>query len=454
MGVPDWETVVNMLGQLASGNTPWDVADKDTGTAQGLQNTAENQWKNDRAAKSTEWQQLSGQYSDAAPRVAPVEPFATWSHRQIWDALHGDGKNGEVNAGDIAITADGWRKLVQDGNDAIDAFHKGIESDIQNLWVGKASNAAMDATRTYVTQALKLPVAFQEVANGISTLQGYLDQAKMSVEPPQELSSIDQILGHVPGNGVLKLHKYRADEAHARAQHIMTTFYQPGAQEVDARTPVLPTPVNPTQNPGPGPNIPGPGPGTPGNTNPGPGNTHPGGPGNTNPGSPGPGPHPGDPNNPNGQNPNGTQPSNTSPGNGNPAGTNPAGLTPTMPASLTPGTPTTATPTMPSGITPDFPGDPGGLTPGGIPAGTTTPGGPGRSIPGDATKPGTMKPGAPGPGKGPSGMPGMPGMPHGRGKDEEDEHTVKPKDYLVWERETELFGRLPPSLPPGGVIGG
>lgn len=55
------------------------------------------------------------------------------------------------------------------------------------------------------------------------------------------------------------------------------------------------------------------------------------------------------------------------------------------------------------------------------------------------------------------GQPGAPGSPGGvppgaRGKGDE-EREVKKKDYLVYDRGSELLGELPPALPPGGVIG-
>ena len=50
-------------------------------------------------------------------------------------------------------------------------------------------------------------------------------------------------------------------------------------------------------------------------------------------------------------------------------------------------------------------------------------------------------------------MGGMGGMGSGGrgGKEDESEHSTP--DYLVYDRESELLGTLPPVLPPGGVIG-
>lgn len=348
-----------------------------------------------------------------------------------------------VEQSDINAGADGWRRLTEQAANAVDAFRRGIDQDISTLWAGRAANAAMEATRSYSEEFKKLTVSFQMVSNGIDLMQGYLDQAKRSVPPPENVDGFGEFMGHIPGNGVLKLSKHRANEAAAHAQEVMTTVYQPGVLKVDGRTPLLPEPFNPVDQPGDQP-TPAPGLGANG----------------PNPGAVPPG------NTPNASSPNGEQlgdPNNSDPQNTNSQNTGPQNNTraDTTPASTTP---QNASPTAnpPKNYLEDPLGRPGAPSPGtpgtpvvsGMPNSTPSPG---KSVPGGKPS-GQPGPGAPGSraGNPQAGRPGMPGMgvPAGaRGKgDDEQEH--KTPDYLVQDRTTELLGVQPGVLPPGGVIGG
>ncbi|OQS12819.1 hypothetical protein B0T36_22925 [Nocardia donostiensis] len=289
-------------------------------SANSARDGAAKHWSGDRQIISSEWGRISegfdGQY---APAKATQEAFKTWTHKQIWEALNGNDQDpGGVSQADVNAGADGWRSLKKGTETAIDDFRKEVDRAINDLWSGQAANAAMEGTRKYTDEAKKLPLSFQMVANGIDLMQGYLGQAKMAVEPPVEVSGFDEFMGHIPGNGVLKLNKHRANEAQALAQDVMIEVYQPGVIEVDGRTPILPTPHNPVTDPGEDPTT---GPGTPGNPgNPG-GPSTPGSPGNTPPTTEAPG------ENPNTQTP-GQQPTT-------PSNTTPASTEPTVPSSTT-----------------------------------------------------------------------------------------------------------------------
>lgn len=416
-----------------------------------LRDSGEDKWKNDRSHIQNEWNTLNGQYGDRAPTVLKdMEPFDTWSHEQIWKALndHEGGKG--VSQADINSGADGWRRLRDRADEAVRQFRTGVDQDIEQLWKGRAANAAMEATRAYTDEFKKLPTSFQQVANGIDLLQGYLDQVKISIPPAPHVSGFDEFMGHIPGNGVLKLAQHRANEAEANAREIMKRIYVPGAQEVDSHTPKLPEPFNPVGNPGDKPKDddsswpPGGRPVNPRGTD-DPGNS----PDDPNAGD--------DPNQPQTDDPS-TDPQNTTPAGTNPAGTDPQSTvpqssvpTPDKPKSYLEDPLSRPDPNRPgSPGSPGFPGGPGG--PG------SNPGGPGKSIPGG--KPG--QPGAPGGTPGAraasptAGRPGMPGMgapgAARRGEDDESEHKIP--DYLVQDRTTELLGVQPRVLPPGGVIGG
>ncbi|WP_280434823.1 hypothetical protein [Nocardia carnea] len=420
----------------------YDESEGNRNRASDAAGAAEQEWSGDRTRISSELARVSqGFDGEYAPATATKEAFKTWTHQQIWEALNGSSQHPAVESGDINAGADGWRRSTEDLFLALDGFGKGVESDIANLWGGQTANAAMEGTRTFVADAQKLVKSFEMVANGIDLMQGYLAQAKMSIVPPVEVSGFDGFVGHIPGNGVVKAAKHRANEAQAQAQDLMIEFYQPGVTAVDTKTPVLPVTKSPVGG-GPGPQQPvGPA-------------------GAQNPAG----------TNPNGTDPAGTNPSGTSPQDTatpgqetpdsatDPAGTeNPASTTPstaTTPSSTVPleepvGRPNTTTPGSPSTTTgaPVLAG-PGGQQPAGAPGRTVsgTPGSPGQN-----TGPGTRT-GNPAATRGMSGVPGMMGAGGQRGRGEDDDEHKTP-DYLVQDRSTELLGEQPRVLPPGGVIG-
>ncbi|WP_280505267.1 PPE domain-containing protein [Nocardia farcinica] len=430
------------------------LSDRNNDRDQSLQSDAAQTWQGDRQHIQNEYNELSSQYSvTAPPAITSPEAFDTWSHEDIWKALNGDGENGPVDQATINAGADGWRKLVEQANTAIAVFGTGVQEVVDAGWNGRSGSAAREATQAYVTEFATLAVSFQQVANGIDLIQGYLDQAKLSVPPPENVNFLDEFLGHIPGNGVLKLGKHRANEAEARAQEVMKA-YQAGAIEVDNQTPVLPEPKSPVHSPGsdqPDSKRPTGGGGPSGTGGAGPYTPDSGDPAQTeDPNAPGDGTteDPAATDDPSAQNPSTGDPW-SDPTSTDPAATNPAS---TIPSS-----------NLPSGLNdpssrPSY-GTPGSGYPG---AGTpSTPGStpsPGAGIPGVGS---TAQPAGSGTGTsrtaagtGRMGMPGMGGMAGrgGNGKDDESEHKIP--DYLVQDRATELLGEQPRVLPPGGVIGG
>jgi len=438
---------------------------------QSLQGDAVDKWKDDRQFIHNEVSRLTGAYNNPAPQaITNPEAFDTWSHQDIYDALNGSGSTPGVQQADINAGADGWRRLAKQADDAIAAFRTGITDDINKYWSGDTANSAMTASHSYADEFTTLSVSFEQVAGGIDLIQGHLDQAKLSVPPPEELDVVDKFLGQIPGNGLLKLGQHRANEAEARAQDVMKV-YQTGATDVDQQTPILPEPKNPVNSPGDShlsddlgsnppdnPYTPGssptsspytPGSGDPSNTD------DPGTPGNDPGDNPSSTDDPSSTNDPSSNNPwstddPSTDPSSTDPASTVPASNQPSGLTdPSSKPSL--GSPGSGSPGS---------GSPGSGYPGSGSPGSGSPGtgSPGASIPGSGTTSqptGTSTTNArTGTGTGRAGMPGMGGMGGGRGsgKDDENEHGIP--DYLVQDRTTELLGEQPRVLPPGGVIGG
>ncbi|WP_063128257.1 hypothetical protein [Nocardia fusca] len=421
----------------------YDESEGNRNRASDAAGVAEQEWSGDRTHINNELARVSGGFDgEYAPATATKEAFKTWTHQQIWEALNGNSEHPAVASADINAGADGWRRLTGDLSLALDTFGKNVDTVINDKWGGQSANAAVEGTRTFVTEARKLVKSFEMVANGIDLLQGYLAQAKMSIVPPVEVSGFDEFVGHIPGNGVVKAAKHRANEAQAQAQDLMIEFYQPGVTAVDTKTPVLPVTKSPVGE--------------------GPGTQQPVGPGGT-------------------QNPAGTNPSSTKPTGTNPVGptsqdtatpgqetpqdsaTNPAGTE--TPASTTPSTTTTPANTVPldepvgrpNTTTPGSPSTttgapmvaaPGGQQPAGTP-GRTVSGGPGS--PNQTAGPATRS-GSPAATRGMSGMPGAMGAGGQRGRGEDDDEHKTP-DYLVQDRATELLGEQPRVLPPGGVIG-
>ncbi|NUS95537.1 MAG: hypothetical protein HOQ36_24525 [Nocardia sp.] len=307
-----------------------------------------------------------------------------------------------------------------------------VTIDLDQGWDGQSGTAAVNGVREFCTSFTSLAASFQMVAHGLDLMEGHLAQAKASVGEPDSVTLGDKVINNLPFGDTFKSPQYRADEAQETARWVMTTYYEPGATDVDSRTPILPEPKKavddggaPPQQPvQPGPSIPS-GPTTqpePTDT----GDDPPTGDGTEDPAETGQ------------EDPQATDPQSTTPQSATPE-------TPTSPA-LTTGTPAT-TPGSPSGTPPE--------SPSGTPQ-TTTPFVPGQTVQG-APKPTGGAPATVSTGAAiRAGRNGMPGMmsPGARGKkgDEDDEHEIP--DYLVYDRGSELLGTQPPALPPGGVIGG
>ncbi|MEV0032843.1 hypothetical protein [Nocardia sp. NPDC050793] len=401
------------------------------------QSKAQNQWDTDRQIVNKTWSDLQSQYDGRyADRVVvgdKKESFLSQSHEWIYNHLK-DVKQVEINE-----AANGWRDMVREAERLVSDFSTGVQRDIDDFMEGKTANAVVESTKSYADEMKKLIVTFNMVARGLDLTEGYLTQAQQTVDEPHSLSLIDQVIGHIPGNGVFKSAQYRADEAENRVRDFMDRVYQPGVvDEVDPYTPILPEPkstIDDSKKPGDTPG-PGPGPGPGGGPNPGSDIPIPGSPISEIPGTDPGGEAPDTP---------GSDPEDTD--QTNPASTQ----TPTTPQSTTPAAtvpdtklPNTGLPT-PSGPGPGAPG-PGVPT---IPSpGRSVPGG---NVPGQSGPSGGLANSRPA-GTGRAGMPGM-GAPAARGKgDDDDEH--KTPDYLIYDHGDELLGTQPPALPPGGVIGG
>ncbi|MFD6220032.1 PPE domain-containing protein [Nocardia asteroides] len=392
---------------------------------------------------------FDGTYAKAE-LTGKLESFSTLSHQEIWDALNGSGDKPGVSAGEINAGADGWRRLVTGMSTAVTDFRTKIDTAINQGWSGNTANAAIDGVRAYASEAEKLPTTFQMVANGIDLMEGALLQAKMAIDKPKELSWDGKLTAWIPDGGLLKDEQYRIDEAERAAQEILERVYKPQAVVADEKTPVLAVPKNTIGEIGQ--------PADDGN----------GGATNNNNGNGDNGTTSNDDQAvPQSTLPQSTDEETTSPSTedtGDDAGDDTSGEDDTTASSTTPGVETTPTGTTPGtttpGTTPGGPGSGGGPGGGGSPGLGTTSQNPTAGRPVAGTPAGNQAAAAAagrGGAAGGRGMSGMPGMMGGGGRgagtnNDDDEHTSP--DYLIQDRESELIGELPPTLPPGGVIGG
>lgn len=390
-------------------------------------------WDQDRAIVGGEWAGLLADYPN--PQFAPKaiherDPFETMTHQEIYQALV-DVKPGEING-----IANGWRNLAGAVGDANGAFTGGITAAIDQYWNGESARAAVEGTRAFAIELTALASSFQMVAHGVDLIEGHLAQAKDSVGKPDNVTIGDKIVSALPMQNVLKGPEYRANEAQETARWIMTTYYRPGAEDVDSKTPLLPQLKNPVEGSNPTDQ-----PWTPQGT-PSPSSAALGNP-STPPGLESTDQQPGQ-ENPESQ----TTPQSTTPASTTPASTTTAGTPATEnPRTTTPGL-TAGTPTTPGLTTPGrMPGTPGTPTP---TPGRSLPNTPGKTSAAPKSTTASMN------NANRAGRMGMPGMasPGSRGGRDDDETEHKTPDYLVYERESELIGDIPPALPPGGVIGG
>ncbi|MFD3744472.1 hypothetical protein [Nocardia sp. NPDC058633] len=430
-----------------------DNADNERST---LDNDGKQAWEGDRSIIGGEMSRLLAgtAVTMEGEKVSP-EAFSTWSHQQIWDALRGkDGQPG-VDAGQINASADAWRRLTTGTETAVNNYRTSFERVLSEKWAGASGNSAIDGVKSYTAEAAKLPVTFQMVANGIDYMEGVLGQAKIAIPKPEEVSTFDEFIGHIPGNGVVKAAKHRANEAEEDARLFMIGTYQPGSITVDKQTPILPVPVNNIGDPGGVPDTGGNGNDGGSNNDSNNGNNNSNGdnsstdlagtqedPATTEPQST----DPGDDQNDEGAGDDSTEPSTTDPSATTPAATTPVGTgTPTTPGGGAPGS------GSPGSGSPGS-GSPGSGVPSGGAAGAAVPGTPGgaAAAAGSGNRAGTATGAG---GRGMSGMPGMMGGGRGGGGKGEDDSEHAIPDYLIQDREDELIGLLPPTLPPGGVIG-
>ncbi|MBM4722841.1 hypothetical protein GS439_08985 [Rhodococcus hoagii] len=233
---------------------------------------------------------FSGRFDD--PALGSPEAFEAMSHEDIKAAVDG------MNGGSLRASAEGWTKIGESLQQALNDFRDFITTETDGKWEGVAKDSATAATGRYATESGKLAEAGTLIGTKITEAATGVDQVKATVPPVSKRSLLEVAFdAGMPTAGLVKRLVHDQDEAHQEAIQIMRTVYTPVMQQADTNVPRLPEPPRViAENQGASPSSGGaPGIGTPGSPTPytgGPNSGSPTPPVQT-PGSPIPGATPG-----------------------------------------------------------------------------------------------------------------------------------------------------------------
>ncbi|MET8798240.1 hypothetical protein ABZV91_17635 [Nocardia sp. NPDC004568] len=381
--------------------------------------------------------------------ITAMEQFEGISHEEIYSKVE------EMAPGLMHAFADTYGAAAIALSGGLLGAHLAIQRELSDGLDGQFADAATQAARRFYDQATDVQEVIRSVGLRVKAAAYGAEVVKKSVPPPptrtpgtnpaSTTSMVDPahiaqtVVGATDPAATAALDRYK-EEQRLVAVEAMNMAYKPTYQPAGDGVPTF----VPVQAPGDGP-----GPSVPGGTS----TTGPDGtttissaPGGETPGSETPGED---------------ETAGESPGT---AGTEEDSQTTTAGSNENPttGQPTTTTTGTPSGdpqrttstTTTGSPSVPAG-NPAGTPGGTPQTQAPGKTVTGT---PGGLNTSAGSPsaastavgaGRGMSGMPGM--MPPGAGRRGEDDDEHKTPDYLVRDREEELFGPRISAL--GGVLG-
>ncbi|MGV9678045.1 hypothetical protein ACWDSJ_22445 [Nocardia sp. NPDC003482] len=437
-----------------SANTPEAIARALTGqSVEAIQN-------HDRATQSQHGAEaLQSRLTNSGTDPAYIQGFEDWksmSHEELYRTVQETMKPGVMHA-----RAKTWLDISAAVSGALFGLNISIQKALPEGFQGEFSVAASEAARKFIKQGTDVQEVIQTVGHRIEAAAYGAEAVKNSVPPPggfqtgvaKKVDSVWPSLGaEDPQHAVGSVRDDDSSRwaAIAAMQRNYEPTYGPAGRNVPTFVPVdSPGEVNPGT--GGGNSWPGTGGGT-GGTNGGTGGTS-GGPGETGGGT-------GEQSGNGAQDPNSTDGGQrTDPASVSPASTDGSNSTGTQGTSGNAGGTSPGADTRPAGV--DSPGSSvsgrggggSGLRPGtsgggrGGTGGGSTANAPGRSVPG---MPGAGNPAAAAAGRagtaGTSGMPGM-GMPGAHGRKDEDEAEHKTPDYLIRDREEELFGPRQRTVP-------
>ncbi|WP_275074014.1 PPE domain-containing protein [Prescottella equi] len=194
---------------------------------------------------------LYGRFGDDefdGPALGSPEPFEAMSHQDIKAAVDG------MDGGSLRASAEGWTKIGQSLQQALNEFRDFITNETNGKWEGIAKDSAVAATGSYATESGRLADAGTLIGTKITEAATGVDQVKATVPPVSGRSLIEIAFdAGVPGAGVFKRFFHAQDESHQEAIQIMRTVYTPVMQQADTNVPRLPEPpkVTDPQNTGP-----------------------------------------------------------------------------------------------------------------------------------------------------------------------------------------------------------
>lgn len=172
-----------------------------------------------------------------APALGSPEAFETMSHEDIKAAVDA------MNGGSLRASAEGWTKIGESLEQALNDFRDFITHETEGKWEGIAKDSAVAATNRYVTESGKLAEAGTLIGTKITEAATGVDQVKATLPPVAERGILESGLNRVlPSVGILKRVLHDQDEAHQQAIEIMRTVYTPVMQQADTNVPRLPEP--------------------------------------------------------------------------------------------------------------------------------------------------------------------------------------------------------------------
>ncbi|MGW9565188.1 PPE domain-containing protein [Prescottella equi] len=206
---------------------------------------------------------FSGRFDD--PALGSPEAFEAMSHEDIKAAVDG------MNGGSLRASAEGWTKIGESLQQALNDFRDFITTETDGKWEGVAKDSATAATGRYATESGKLAEAGTLIGTKITEAATGVDQVKATVPPVSKRSLLEVAFdAGMPTAGLFKRLVHDQDEAHQEAIQIMRTVYTPVMQQADTNVPRLPEPPRViAENQGASPSRGGaPGIGTPGSPTP------------------------------------------------------------------------------------------------------------------------------------------------------------------------------------------
>lgn len=256
MGLPDFGSWIDGISKdlVEFGQSPHNkIVDLVTGYDMNERNRVRDEQAAGNAERDDLYRQQSPLYAGFGkddfddPALGSPEAFEAMSHENIKAAVDG------MNGGSLRASAEGWTKIGQSLEQALNDFRDFITNETDGNWEGIAKDSATAATGRYVTESGRLAQAGNLIGTKITEAATGVDQVKATVPPVSKRSLLEVVFdAAMPTSGALKRLIHDQDEAHQEAIQIMRTVYTPVMQQADTNVPRLPEPPRIIADP-PGP---------------------------------------------------------------------------------------------------------------------------------------------------------------------------------------------------------